>query len=160
MRYKNIAYMVLVFAALLVLWPNIVHEPLHYAALKMQGLDGHIAFDWGFPAHPSTTKEGQIASIEGGLLFLLLPSIASLAILCVLFMTRPNVWTHFVLGVYLVFDLIINVRGYAAPFSDFRFLQVLPPSSGVLIVCAGMAGALLVWKSLPRVVEYVGVQNA
>lgn len=125
----KIGMCVLFFVALLYLWPNLIHEPLHLLGLKMQGISGTINFDWRhWPAHPSITRMGQVQSIGGGLLFLMLPSIISVAILALLWMTRntPNMFTHFVLLVYLSFDLIINIVGYRNPISDFRFIIAVP----------------------------------
>lgn len=148
MRYMMMIGMVAVFMALLVLWPNLVHEPLHVLALQVQGIGGHVNADWHLPAHPSTTREGQITSIWGGLLFLLLPSIISVGIIVVLLVTGPNVWTHGVLGTYLVFDLVVNVLGYRSPVSDFRFLQVVSMSPMVILVPVIIAGVVLVGKTV------------
>jgi hypothetical protein len=148
MKAATVIGMLGVFLALLVLWPNLVHEPLHVLALRLQGISGHVNGDWHLPAHPSTTREGQIVSIWGGLLFLLLPSIVSVCVIIVLLLTQPNVWTHGVLGTYLVFDIIINVLGYRSPASDFRFLQVVSVSPMVIIVPVVVAGVVLIGKTV------------
>jgi hypothetical protein len=119
---------VAVFFMLLVVWPNLVHEQLHLLALKMQGLSGTISYDWHLPSHPTTTRIGQVRSVWGGMLFLLLPSVVSMAILFVCWLTRKSasIVFHVALPVYLIFDLVINVMKYNNPYSDFRFLSLVP----------------------------------
>lgn len=131
MKYRHIAIYIVVFALCLYLWPNLIHEQMHRVALRMQGLDGVIHYDWGLPSHPSITRTGTPNSIGGGLLFLLLPSILSLAIMATLHILLPKVdwgdWeiaAHAVLT-YVAFDLIINIMGYAGTISDFHFLVAL-----------------------------------
>lgn len=138
-----IAWTLFVFAALFWLWPNLIHEPMHLTALKLQGSDGYIDFDWSFPAHPSTTRTTSVNGIIGGFLFLLAPSLLSLLILGVLWATRKgaNYWTHFVLAAYLTFDLIINVVGYRSPSSDFRFLQAFGLSHAIAVI----GSTILIW---------------
>ena len=142
MRVRAFVGPVLVLLALCWLWPNLVHEPLHIAALEAQGSSGAITFDWGFPAHPFTQRTAPVAGIPGGLFFLLLPSIVSGLILVVLWKTRkvaiPEV--HGSLGVYLAFDLAVNLLRHG-PISDFRFLGVLP--FGTVAAYAGASIALI-----------------
>jgi hypothetical protein len=121
----KIVYIVLVFAALLWLWPNLVHEPLHLVALWVQGTTGQIHFDWSFPAHPYTERLGPVHGIVGGLFFLLLPSIFSFIVLFVL-AARAGALLGIGLPVYLGFDLITNIAKYQNPISDFHFLVAFP----------------------------------
>jgi len=119
---------VVVLLALLWLWPNVVHEPLHVAALKLQGSDGHVEFDWMFPIAPVTQRTQPLAGFAGGMAFLLLPSIVSVLILGLTWATRKHAGfiTHVILPLYLTYDLVLNVLSYAKPTSDFRFLIALP----------------------------------
>jgi len=138
------------FAALLVLWPNVIHEPLHWLALKMQNLSGTIHFDWSVPAHPYIQKEGQVASIGGGLLYLLLPSLADVLVLVVVWRTRKwaGLLTHIVLPVYLMLVLIINVVKFKSLTSDFHFLVALPSAVWLTLVCSIMLfGSYVVMRS-------------
>jgi hypothetical protein len=118
---------------------------LHLAALWLQGSDGTIAFDWTHvPAHPTMTRSAPVAGIAGGLLFFLLPSLFSVIVLAVLWLTRHrhNILLHGVLLVYLVFDLVINIVGYESGISDFRFLQVVSLS---FIIMASVVTVLMAW---------------
>lgn len=144
--------------ALAAFWPNLVHEPLHLLALKVQGSDGFISFDWSLPAHPSTTRTLPVAGVAGGLLFFLLPSLSSLVILGWITITRksPTVLTHFVLPAYLGADLIWNITKPAA-ISDFRFVHALWPDATVLL--AGIvlcATAVVLWQARSIVASSVG----
>jgi len=117
------------FILLLWLFPNLVHEPLHLVALKLQGLEGTINFDWSFPPAPSTTKgAGALSGVFGGMLYLMLPALISVVLLVIIGMTHKSasLLTHVVLPTYLTFDLIMNVLGFRLPTSDFRWLQALP----------------------------------
>jgi hypothetical protein len=127
MNWELIVGMVIFFACLQWMWPNVIHEPLHYAAMRIQGVQGYMTMDWGFPPHPSTTHTTGFASISGALLFYLLPSIVSVLILAGLWATRKwaNVWTHFVLAAYLGFDLLVNILTFQSRNSDFKVLQVI-----------------------------------
>lgn len=113
------------FVALFLIWPNLIHEPLHLLALKAQGSSGFISFGW----HPSTTRTSPVAGIPGGLLFALLPSIVSVALLFFLWKTasRAGLLTHIIVPIYLAADLVINIGKFAsAPYSDFKFLIAVP----------------------------------
>lgn len=140
--------MVAVLCVLQWAWPNVVHEPLHMVALYAQGGEGYINFDWSFPAHPSTTRTTDLSGPVGALLFYLLPSIVSAVLLIGLWFSRKwhevvTVWSHFVLPTYLGFDLIINIRGFQNPISDFRVLTLLPTWTMwaliVMVMCGTMA---------------------
>jgi 1,4-dihydroxy-2-naphthoate octaprenyltransferase len=65
--------MVLGAVALLFLvwaWPNLIHEPVHWLALEMQGSSGIISFDFGHVlAHPSITRTAPVQGIVGGLFY-------------------------------------------------------------------------------------------
>jgi hypothetical protein len=136
MRWKLL--LSFVFLLMLVwLWPNIVHEPLHLFALNAQGLNGKITMDFSFPPRPFTELVGAGPSgVAGGLFFLLLPSLFSLAILGLCWLTRKqaSLFTHVILPVYLTFDLLINIGKNSLPTSDFRFLQALPLSVTLLLL--------------------------
>jgi hypothetical protein len=148
--------MAAVFVLLLWLWPNCVHEPLHWAALKLTGGESTVNFNWVWPAHPSTTRLTAINSVWQGLFFMLLPSIVSVAILLALASTPPNVWTHFVLGTYLTFDLLVNISGFQGPISDFHFIAVLPKYGMPLTAMAVLlVGGVVLARVIPRVIEVV-----
>jgi hypothetical protein len=143
----------LVVAALLWLWPNLVHEPLHALALELQGVDYQIAFDRGWPAHPTITRLGEVGGVAGGLLFLLLPSVFSvLLLLCLIWWAKPSLVTHVALPAYLSFDLIINVVKWRVPTSDFAFFAVLPApdllAAGIAFVMVVLAGIVIVRASV------------
>jgi len=127
----------IVLIALFYFWPNIIHEPLHLLALEAQGSSGTVTFDWSFPPHPSTSRSAPVAGIAGGLLFALLPSIISVALLFVCWFTRrrAGLITHIMLPIYLAADLVINIGKYAsAPYSDFKLLTAVPLGSLIAII--------------------------
>ena len=131
-RVRHITIFVLVFLLALWLWPNLVHEQLHLFALRLQGIGGVINYDWHYPAHPYITKIGDINSISGGLLFVLLPSIVSLILMATFHILLPRVkWGDWEIAahavvVYLAFDLAINIMKFNGSISDFKFLTVVP----------------------------------
>lgn len=127
---KKWIWMVCGIVALLWLWPNIVHEPLHKVALLAQGSDGDIVFDWRFPPHPFVVRQA-VSGLAGGLFFLLLPSVVSVLLLVWISLASPKGWKA-ALGVYLVFDLIINLRGFNQPSSDFHWVIAVP--NGVVVL--------------------------
>ena len=139
------------FALLLWLWPNLVHEPTHLLALRLQGAQGSINFDFNFPPRPSITLVGQHPlGLAGGLFFLLAPSLLSLAILglCWFSRGRAALLTHVVLPIYLTFDLLINVGKSWLPTSDFRFLQAIPGLGFALLVTIFLYGAFITYTGL------------
>jgi hypothetical protein len=130
---------------LLALWPNLVHEPLHAVALRMQGNVGVIAYDWSIPAHPSITPVRPLASVAGALWYLLLPSLASVAII-VGMRARAATWYGVPLLLYLACDLALNVLTFSAPTSDFRVLQVYGGAAAAYSAAAiilAMTGVLI-----------------
>jgi hypothetical protein len=153
---KNVLIGVALFALLLWLWPNLVHEPLHMLALKLQRLPGTIHWDFGFPPHPSTTRLAEISSVPGGLLFLLLPSIFSIFVLAILWTTRrrTTIATHIILPIYLTFDLIVNVVGRTSPTSDFHFLTALPsPIAPIIMLLVAIFGMSIILYGMNSIVE-------
>jgi len=155
-RVKLLLVGVLSFVFLLWLWPNLVHEPLHFVALRVQGVDAQIVFDWShWPAHPSTVKLGQVAGIPGGLLYLLLPSLFSLGLLCGLWVSRvrASFLTHIVVPVYLVVDLVVNVMGYRSPTDDFHFLVVFPSAVPLLLSAVLLLGVAWLLRVVGQGVE-------
>lgn len=133
-------------ALLLWLWPNLVHEPLHALALQLQGADYHIDFDFGWPPRPTITHLGGVGSAAGGLFFLLLPSLFSVALLFVLFLLargqRVSVISHIALPAYLAFDITVNILKWRLPTSDFFFLIAVPFPDILAIAVALLTGGL------------------
>lgn len=125
-----------VLLGLVWLWPNYVHEPMHLAALAVQGIDGQIHFDNSYPPHPFTERTGQIQSVAGGLLFLLAPSLLSILLLSIIWLTRRSatIISHIILPAYLGMDLLVNVMGFRSPTDDFHFLIAFPTIVPNLIV--------------------------
>lgn len=112
------------FVVLLVLWPNVVHEPLHVAGLFLQGSSGVVHFG----IHPSTARTAPVVGgVWGGLFWLLLPLSFQLWLLflCVVYRRTPLLWKS-VLAVYLGFDAVVNVLKYGLVFSDVHFLVAVP----------------------------------
>lgn len=148
-RAMKVVVLLVAIVALLVLWPNLVHEQLHLVALTVQGVKGQVHYDWSFPARPWISREGQLASLGGGLLFLLLPSVVSIVILVLLWLTRrsASLLTYIVLPAYLGFDLVLNILKFSNPISDFHFLVLV--SAFVPIVAAFVVGcgacAVVLW---------------
>jgi len=147
-RMKHVVIFVLVFMLALWLWPNIGHEQLHLFALRLQGIDGHIDYDFShLPSHPSITKIGDIQSVSGGLLFVMLPSAVSIVLMAIFHILLPRVsWNHWEVGfhgfaVYLAFDLAINIMKFGGPISDFRFLTAI--LGGKLIATVAVTGIML-----------------
>ena len=136
-------------------WPNLVHEPLHWFALEVQGSSGVISFDFGHVlAHPSITRTAPVRGVVGGLFYVLAPSLFSIAVLIALWLTRrtPGFLSHIVLPVFLVMDLILNIWHYGSPESDFHFLVAVPHavsvvSAAVVLVAGGFLIAGL-WRCM------------
>lgn len=152
-----------VLAALFYVWPNIVHEPLHLAALRLLNIKGSITFDWThFPAHPSIARYEPLQTVSGGLLFLLLPSIFSAGVLLFLWLTRQHagILTHIILPSYLVTDLIVNMITFKNPISDFRFFTLFPIGAFISAGCSALAGFLIIWKSLRVLQNKYGAQKS
>jgi len=153
--YIKMGVVIVALAALVWLWPNVIHEPMHYLALKVQGVDGHINVDWSFPPHPSITKQGKVAGVFGGLLYLLAPSLLSVVILAMLWVTRKyaSLLTHVVLPAYLTFDLTLNIVKYARPESDFHFLSALPVAVGIILcMLSAIIGMAVIFVGLQRII--------
>lgn len=151
MNFTKLLFAVVALLALVWLWPNLVHEPAHYLALQVQGVPAKMNFDFGFPSHPSITRMGSI-SVIGGLFFLLAPSLLSIALLAVIWLTRRSsaaILTHLVLPAYLTFDLVLNIIKFQNLISDFHFLVALPSyvwMVSALLVAA--VGCVIIAKSL------------
>lgn len=146
-------------ALLLWLWPNLVHEPLHALALQLQGTEYQIAFHWGWPAHPTITRLGEVEGVAGGMLFLLLPSLASVVLLLVLFWSarvqRVTLLTHVSMPAYLAFDLIVNMLKWRGNISDFHFLAALPVPDFLALGASALVAWLafsVVWRAAPIVI--------
>jgi hypothetical protein len=137
MRWDRIAISGVLFIALLFLWPNLVHEPLHWLALKVQGSAGTISFDWSLPAHPAITRSLPVDGVAGGLIFLLLPSLVSIALIIAAMIGHPFLeGAGVVIPVYLCLDLLINIMGYKGTISDFHFMVVVPGAKAIALVSA------------------------
>ena len=148
--WKTITLMILMLTALQWAWPNFVHEPLHLVALYAQGSAGTITFDFTFPAHPSITRSEDLAGLPGALLFYLLPSLVSLMILTILWLTRKsgNLWTHFILPAYIGFDIVVNILTYKNPVSDFRILMFAPSWLPMVLIILITIATLLIFTSV------------
>lgn len=149
---KHIVVMVACVALLLWLWPNLVHEPLHLLALEVQGASGVITFDWSWPPAPYIDKVGDVAGVAGGLLYVLLPSVVSVVLLALLYVTRhkATVVTHLAPAVYLAFDLIMNIMKYRSPTSDFYFLTTIPHTAVLsFLLCLSGVSVVVVARILP-----------
>lgn len=131
-------------------WPNFIHEPLHVAAMKLQGGQANINFDLlSYPPHPSTTRTTEIGSIWGGLLFLLLPSLVSVFLLIVLVSARDKtLLLNISLPIYLTTDLFINVLGYRSVTSDFRFLVLAPQLATIIAGIIAICGLVVILKGV------------
>jgi hypothetical protein len=147
-RLRHIVIFVSVFLLALWLWPNLIHEQLHAIALRLQGISGTINYDWHYPAHPYITKIGDISSVAGGLLFVLLPSVVSLILMVVFHVLLPRVkWGNWEIAahaviVYLAFDLAINIMKFSGKISDFKFLTAVP---GGKIFATVSVTAIMLW---------------
>jgi len=128
---------VVFLTALLYLWPNLVHEPIHYMTLHAFGGEGFITFDWlHWPAEPFMTHS-FIPGVVSGVLYRIMPSLLSVAILSILFLTRskPALLTHIAFPLYLTFDLVVNIIGQTTKGNDFYFLTVLNPLFTLIPLC-------------------------
>jgi hypothetical protein len=152
----NIIIATVFFFSLFFIWPNFVHEPMHWLALKSIGLDGRINLSWKFPATPSTTRttSGDLPNVVSGLWFLLAPSLLSVLILMICAVTikfrAVGILTHIALPSYLTFDLVANILGYkSSAISDFAFLQSVPNIMvWILVIFISLGGFLIIWNSL------------
>ena len=132
-----------IFFAMLYIWPNVIHEPMHYAALKLQGSEGTINFDWmHYPAHPSTTRTAPVAGILGGLFFILAPSLLSLVILIAMTMRKRLQTWEGAIALYVAVDLILNIYTSKGAISDFKFLTVLPYGAAIAFCAIGVVMVL------------------
>lgn len=124
---RRIAVIVAAIFVFSILWPNLVHEPAHLLALKLQGLDGRITFDWIPPIGPSITNPG-FQSMAGGLFFLMLPHLISLLVLAIIWRSRASagLLTHLVPAFWITVDTANNIMGFRNPQDDFHFLVALP----------------------------------
>ncbi len=118
-KFRNYFKVGLIFGLLLVLWPNLIHEPLHFIALQLQGGTGYVVLDFIPPIAPTTTT--AVANVTQ--FFLLFPSMISVALLISLLLyKRKGDFTGIILPTYLTFDLVLNITNYAHEFNDFRYL--------------------------------------
>jgi hypothetical protein len=142
--------------ALLVLWPNLVHEQAHVVALKLQGSEGVITYDFALPAHPFTTRMLPVRGIAGGLAWLLAPSVLSVVLLGWLWATRkqPHYLLHGVLGPYLLFDLEVNLLRFARPGSDFYFLTVVSWTP-VLLIGTTITSCIVAYLLIKGLLEHL-----
>lgn len=157
MVMKRVIIGLCIVAVLFYVWPNVVHEPAHLLALRLQGSDGVIAFDWsGWPAHPSITRTAPVAGIAGGLLYVLMPSIVSVLLLIgIAFMRSARLLP---LAMFLVMDLVANVMKARNPISDFHFLTALPMPSittVALAVCIAIPGCFVIARLMQNEVRHV-----
>lgn len=127
MRKTRVVYVLAVLIALMLLWPNFVHEPLHALAAQSQGVVTKIVYDFKHvPARPVVQWTGQFSSNLGYQFFLLAPSIVAICILVFLITTKHAfVESHIALPIYLSIELSTNVLKYNSAISDFRILQSL-----------------------------------
>lgn len=164
---RRMAFVFIVIAALLWIWPNLVHEPFHALALELQGIDYQIAFDWSsWPAQPTITRLGAVGGVFGGLFFLLLPSLMSVVLLFVLLwlakINKVSLMTHVALPAYLAFDLIVNVMKWHVPTSDFGFFVAVPYAQVVAIgiaVCVGGLAGLVIMTAAPTTLNTTTTQH-
>ena len=111
--------------ALLWFWPNLVHEPIHYATALAFGGDAQIVQLWNWPATPFMNYSALSAHAE--LIMQFMPSIISIILLLTIFITpRWNLFTDVSLPIYLVFDLVINIKK-RLPTSDWRAYHAIAP---------------------------------
>lgn len=131
---KQFVKATIIILVLVFVYPNFVHEPLHYLALKILGGEGIIHFDFVIPSTPYLSYDLH-TSIFGWLFFLLLPSLFNVLSLIIIWFTKskPNYSVHVIFSAYLCFDLIINLIHINTSKSDFRFLQLFPFSNVFLI---------------------------
>lgn len=162
-RKENVGIGIVVFAMLLWLWPNLVHEPLHLLALMMQGQSGTIHFNFTFPAHPQITAASfGTLSTFGRLFYFTFPSIISVAILLILYIEdrKPTLITHIILPVYLTFDLVVNIVKFNIPTSDFRFFQTAPMLAYIVAAAVMVLGAAIIVNAIQDEVHEHGTQKA
>lgn len=127
---------ILTILLLQVLFPNLVHEPLHYIAFASLGIPAEIVFDWSLPATPVVNFPiAQIDSVAALFFTFMLPSLVTFAFIVLLGSIRTR-FPAFKIGAiaYLAFDLITNIRGFQAPTSDFRLL-LLTNHPNLLAIC-------------------------
>ena len=124
---------VFVLMSLFYIWPNFVHEPLHYIAVNVVGADATINLDLKhFPAHPSTTWVGDINTLQWMFLALLPSVITALSLVLLSMLKVKSLLLHGALGTYLTFDLVINLfRMHEG--SDFIMLANAPIIRFVII---------------------------
>lgn len=155
--YYWLPYGVLLLS-LFYVWPNLIHEPAHFAALKMQGSSGEVHFDWThFPAHPYIQRTSEVKGVAGGLLYLLAPSFIEIAVIGFLWKMRKRAtFVSVAVSIYLAFDLIVNMLKYSTAISDFHFMVAVPAGGFwmlILSVCVVGVMVSLLRTSLKVVAE-------
>jgi len=122
---KAIILVIIGIVALLWFWPNLVHEPIHYATALALGGNAHIVQSWKWPATPVMNYTALSAHAE--IIMQFMPSLISLLLLLIIFITpKWNLFTDVSLPIYLVFDLVINIEK-RLPTSDWRAYHAIAP---------------------------------
>lgn len=128
-----------------------MHEPLHLLALSSFGYTGEIVFDWSLPATPVVHYVFASAAVWQAVIVFMLPSAVNLLLIALLGSIRTR-FPMFKIGViaFLAFDLIINIRGFEHPTSDFRWIQsdALAISLIIIIIAFALWG---IYKGVQRV---------
>lgn len=146
---------VITLLAMQVLYSNLVHEPLHLLALNIFGQQGTIVFDWILPATPVVNYVFAGVAVWQALIVFLLPSAINILLIALLGSIRTRFPTIKIGAIaYLAFDIILNIRGFQSPTSDFRWLQAVNHSAIwqsfmiILVIALALVG---IYRGVQRV---------
>lgn len=130
-----------------VLFPNVVHEPLHWVALSILDAGPQIVFDWSLPATPVVNFiTSKIVHVWQAVFAFLLPAIVTFLLLAFIGSIRTR-FPAIEIGAtaYLAFDLVENIKGFRAPTSDFRLLLLTNHPDALAIFMIIIIIALALW---------------
>jgi hypothetical protein len=137
---------VLTILALQTLYPNLVHEPLHKLALALFSYESQIVFDWIPPATPYVNYILSEATLSQVVIVFMLPSVVNVLLIAFLGTIRTTFPVIKIGAIaYLTFDLILNIRGFQSPTSDFRLLLLTDYSATLAIFMIIIIIALALW---------------
>jgi hypothetical protein len=122
MRVRIFAGLVLFFS-LFWIYPNVIHEQTHLLALKLQGNDGTIAYDWtNYPSRPTITPTNELKTAPGAIFYYTAPSILAIGVVLLMWRFLKPSLGSVILGSYLSFEVLLNVLRSGVPASDFFWL--------------------------------------
>lgn len=151
-------YAGLILLALMMLWPNFVHEPIHYVLAEVQGVDAQMIFEWKhLPPRPVINWQGEFSQV-GLLIFLLGPSIVLVALLLIASLSRATIETHISFPIYAAIELVSNIMKFNMPTSDFRMLQYVDHNGMIVAILVALV-VIIVGTTVARAILDCGDED-